>query len=205
MWYGAVRYGTARHQNTRCPAFPSLRFPSLSSSSPRHPRFSRSLSLSLLIDQCILAEYDSHVVVMRQRLSRDLFSGVVEALVAGAPQLTGVEWDSVVLVSSCFTSLHLLFHLFACSLVHLFVFRWGAHTRVLLLAYACESQLKSQVEFFCRLFLFSCAAWSAPTPSHARLSSRSRLWAGPCCCRCVSLYHVMVQKGGDGGNGRAGL
>jgi len=38
--------------------------------------------------------------VMRQRLSRDLFSGVVEALVAGSPQLNGVEWDCVVLVSS---------------------------------------------------------------------------------------------------------
>lgn len=49
--------------------------------------------------QCILTEYDTHSAVMRQRLSRDLFSGVVDSLVEGAPQLVGVEWDSVVLVS----------------------------------------------------------------------------------------------------------
>lgn len=49
--------------------------------------------------QCILTEYDPHSTVMRQRLSRDLFSGVVDSLVEGAPQLVSVEWESVVLVS----------------------------------------------------------------------------------------------------------
>lgn len=86
--------GTARHLSTRRPTFPSLASPPSSSSLPL------SLFISS-IDQCILAEYDSNVAAMRQRLSRDLFSGVVESLVEGAPQLNGVEWEAVVLVSSC--------------------------------------------------------------------------------------------------------
>ena len=37
---------------------------------------------------------------MRQRLARDLFGGVVDALVAGAPHLQGMEWEAVILVSA---------------------------------------------------------------------------------------------------------
>ena len=49
-------------------------------------------------------EYDLRSNVMRQRLARDLFSGVVDALVEGAPHLQGMEWDAVVLVSGTFAS-----------------------------------------------------------------------------------------------------
>lgn len=61
--------------------------------------------------QVILDEYDLRSNVMRQRLARDLFSGVVDALVAGAPHLQGVEWEAVVLVSvlPCFTLASLVF------------------------------------------------------------------------------------------------
>lgn len=37
---------------------------------------------------------------MRQRLFRDLFSGVVDTLVEGASHLQGLEWEAVNVVSA---------------------------------------------------------------------------------------------------------
>lgn len=48
-----------------------------------------------------MEEYDLRSDVMRQRLSRDLFSGTVDTLVEGAQHLHGLEWDAVILVSVC--------------------------------------------------------------------------------------------------------
>eukprot|EP00904_Undaria_pinnatifida_P013350 jgi/Undpi1/9145/HiC_scaffold_26.g11603.m1 len=59
---------------------------------------------ALAIASVILDEYDLRSNVMRQRLARDLFSGVVDALVAGAPHLQGVEWEAVVLVKTLYVS-----------------------------------------------------------------------------------------------------
>ncbi|CAM9327631.1 unnamed protein product [Ectocarpus fasciculatus] len=59
---------------------------------------------ALAIANCILLEYDLRSDVMKQRLSRDLFSGVVDALVAGAPQMQGMEWDAVTLVKTLYVS-----------------------------------------------------------------------------------------------------
>eukprot|EP00903_Cladosiphon_okamuranus_P010030 g9512.t1 len=69
----------------------------------RHWGDSYSCRKALAIAHCILTEYNIQSTVMKQRLSRDLFSGVVDSLVEGAPQLVGVEWDSVVLVMTLYT------------------------------------------------------------------------------------------------------
>eukprot|EP00752_Nemacystus_decipiens_P008991 g8026.t1 len=69
----------------------------------RHWGDQYSCRKALAIAHCILTEYNTSSNVMKQRLSRDLFSGVVDSLVEGAPQLGGVEWDSVVLVMTLYT------------------------------------------------------------------------------------------------------
>ena len=48
--------------------------------------------------QLVLKEYDLRSDPVRQRLSRDLFIGTVDALVEGAPHITGSEWDALILV-----------------------------------------------------------------------------------------------------------
>ncbi|CBN77424.1 conserved unknown protein [Ectocarpus siliculosus] len=70
----------------------------------RHWGDAYSCRKALAIAHCILLEYDLRSDVMKQRLSRDLFSGVVDALVAGAPQLQGMEWEAVTLVKTLYVS-----------------------------------------------------------------------------------------------------
>ncbi|CAM9430764.1 unnamed protein product [Pylaiella littoralis] len=70
----------------------------------RHWGDSYSCRKALGIAHCILEEYDTRDNVMKHRLSKDLFIGVVESLVEGAPQLQGVEWDSVILVKTLYVS-----------------------------------------------------------------------------------------------------
>ncbi|CAB1118220.1 unnamed protein product [Ectocarpus sp. CCAP 1310/34] len=70
----------------------------------RHWGDAYSCRKALAIAHCILSEYDLRSDVMKQRLSRDLFNGVVDALVAGVPQLQGMEWEAVTLVKTLYVS-----------------------------------------------------------------------------------------------------
>lgn len=49
--------------------------------------------------QLLLDEYDRNSEMMKLRLSKDLFSGTVDALVEDVPHLLGSEWDAIGLVS----------------------------------------------------------------------------------------------------------
>ncbi|CAM9155225.1 unnamed protein product [Ascophyllum nodosum] len=64
------------------------------------PSCRKALSIATLV----LKEYDLRSDPVRQRLSRDLFIGTVDALVEGAPHITGSEWDALILVKDLYVA-----------------------------------------------------------------------------------------------------